>query len=1300
MGGNLGKTRPGAGYSSKGSKRQRHRRREVAGPYRSQSSVPSIRAEATPGEHRTAASTVRGARAEQAASQRADQAVHSILSRVNLPSQPADPRSTLEYARVTGDTPPTGPTLPELQETQPRLARLTEKEQLANLAEHENLGEPADLTNAILLASGIGEVGTLLRGAGELGAKELAGEAASAGAKQLAGTAEANSLARALAGIGGKRAAVRGAISSTAKRAEPTLVRDARQAVGKGAARAAEKVPKPVRVAGKVGARAATYPVKHPISAPLAIQAPAAAVHGDPKEFLKALEGKGTLASIAGAGSHIAPIVGEAAALPAAVLPTAFLTGRAGINAVQGNPEEWDELKKQYLETGLIPALAAGNPGTALKRLGEHPVYSGLEASLLASVLGRGAGITARGLTGDQIGGLERPDLTVRGTPVRVGRGYSRDLIRQGIQRGFDRAKGNEIGADTFRGRRKLKEAANRWESGQEAIRKSYGHQDVHALKKALPKKWGRIDRKSAEVVNLAVERIVRHPETFHEDLPLYKKMLDEAAQAKRPDGKPLLDKAQRANNKALRKQIDVALKGGNPEAVVHSANAFIELQQPILKEMVDLKLIDADQAAKASAVPFARVHLGSTHGVPPEHQPYIAEKISAERQLANAYEKAVKEKAPAETIAALSEAHTKAVESIARAEEKHSQHLDAHGNPLSLDQITAEMQRHGVEAPGFLSHRSPTPGDFYQPNVGGAILPRGVRTGESVATGSQLGGIEALARQLHRGRGLVLRAKAWNKAITDFGLKVRGIDTAADARLVNADPARYGLDPSLEGQLVAVPRFPFGAKKEEIAGALEHQDPSIAGELASNIVHGALDAGIKGELAPDTKVVLFPKKVAEEMRAGVTPAGPGLRGAQAATTLFTRTVLPFSPGWYLGNFFDNYTRTVLAGVNPVHYAIGNKLRKGMSVEHEAELLAGAHYASLGALNPHRSVESLIRGYDPVSKTIREAATWGERHGKGQAVAKFGPRLLSESSNLLVKMNSFLTEDLPQRAVLGKTALNEFRATQHSWVKALTHQKKLAESFQKGLDDPATMIRFQKALEEVQGNYTRMSPAARKYLRNVSPFWTWFRAAYKFVYATMPAHHPIQTGLLTAGARATKPTREEYGLVKAGEGGEKPLPDYMQSAIPLRGGGAFPLSSYSSFGYASSPIEAVARLPFSSVQSVVEALRGRDWKGEQLEGGDSNKIATALWSLATAFIPGTPLFAQEKEGKRSLKPELPSLPHVYDKSYLDYKRQPTQQITVPAGGSGSSSSGPDYGNIFGGGGGSSGVNYGAVFGGG
>lgn len=1317
-------------HGFKGTPRQRVRRRtkEAAGPYRSQSSVPSIRAQATRREHR-----------------------------------PTPVAGRLRGVIMHPGTVSTGPSLSDVLGAISTVASASKgvAPAPAPLESAEHLGK--EQIDAWLKRVKKHGMDTNLPGVGKHSALNAAFQTAqiATGGEAAAEASAASKIAKAIS-ESNKLASEAGAASKLA-----------RTGIARRLAQGTERLPKSVRTTGRVAGRGVALPVRHPFTAPLAAQVPSAAIHGDPKEFLKALEGHGTFAKvsgdIAGAIGSVAPggefakhLIEEGVNLPAVVLPSAFLTGKAAVNAAQGNPGEINALLKQWKETGVLPALAEGNGSAALSALKNRPLYSALEALGAANAVGRGAGAAARAASHDRVGGLSRPDLPVRGTNIRIKRRYSRDLIRQLGQRAYDRTgRGSSVAPDTLRGRHYLKEAANRFEAGSEAIRKGSNQRDLEALKAILPKKrFGRLDRKSAEVVNLAVERIARHPETFHADLHHYKQMLEATAKELRPDGKPVLDKAQMAANRALVKQIDAGLKldHGRIKGTVDAANAFVALQKPILEEMVALKLISPDQAAKAAATGFARVHMGAGHGVPENfirdlegvhartrenfkgearaavsgHREAVTQ---AERQLSIArggYAQAERSLSTLRAnlrnlqrqenrggVAVASKAQERLAANVKRAEETvqnakqrvalaerdatqskatldaevqrlHQVRgeklkpiedairkakadgavmLDKHGYPLTLEQITAEMQRQGVGPAGFLSHRTPSVGDFYQPGFGGALMPKGVRTGEAVAKGLQLGGVEALVRQLHRSRGLVHRAEQWNKAIDRFGIVVPGVKTFKDAQRVLRDPARYGLDPAIEP--IPVPRYPFMAKQNEILGALEHQDPSIAGDLASGVLFDALDAAQKGSLSPDTRVAFFPGKVVEQLKAGVQPAGPGLRGAQAATTLFTRTVLPFSPGWYIGNGLDNAIRTALAGINPAHFLIGSKVRKELTPAQVDELLAGAHYSSVSALNPHRSVDSLVRGYDPLSKGIRSAADWGQRHGWQQAVVKFGPKMLGAASNYLIAVNKYITEDLPQHGALGKLALAEFRATQGSWTKALTHQHELAAEFAKGVRNPDKLIQFQKDLEEIYGNYTRMSPAARKVLRNVSPFWTWFRAAYRFAFLTMPAHRSISTGFLTAMAQATEPQREAYGLDKMGE---RPLSSFMQGAIPLPGGGVFPAASYSSFGYAANPVEAVNKLAFPQYRPIFEALSGRDWKGEELPGGEGGKVLGAFWALATAFVPGAPLFAGESEGKKVLGPHLPKLPHSYPPDYVEYKREPTKQITVPAGGGSSSSS--------------------------
>lgn len=1110
------------------------------------------------------------------------------------------------------------------------------------LSQQEGLKEPDDLTNAILLASGAGEIASLGRTIGEVGIKEALGGAA---AREAASSAEST----------GVKAALRAAAKRAAQKAEPEAVRATRQA-------ASEAIPQSVKTAARVAAKGASYPVRHPVQAPFSAQVPFALAHGNPKELVKPLEGTGVYANVVGAlANKVGGVPGEAISLPATVLPTAFLTGKAAVNAAQGNGSELSHLLDAYRKTGLLPALVEGNLGEAAHRLGEHPLYGGLEASGALSALGRGLGAGARALPGE-FGSLDRADLPVGATGLVRERGYSRDLIRQLGQRAFDRTQfGQRVKPSTLRARRIQKEAANRFSSNAEARRRQMNHELDKSLADILPRRGpvvhfkgrnrGKLDRRGAEIVSLAVERLIQHPQTFHEDLPFYRHLIEDAAKERS------LGPEQLRRHRALIDQIKRAEKIDDPHRihnVINAANAFIDLQQPILEEMQKLKLLTPAQSRMARLVSFARVHMGAGW--------------------------------------------------------KEDGLVDKEGQPLHAEQIEAEMARRGVEPPGFISHQPPKPGDYFQPHYGGAMLPKGTRTGEAAVTGTALHGIEALTRQLRRSSGLVHRAKTWNAAVTEFGHVVRGVKKFADAWKVKENPEKYGLDPN--EQWVTVPLHPFQAKKHEREGALENQSPAMAlleqggdtsysHDHAGEILADSLKAGEKEELAPGTEVAFMPKKIAEEFRKDAEPSNTGLKAGQAATNVFKRAVLPFSPSFYIGNGFDNYMRTFLAGINPAHFLVGSKVARKLSEETKAELLGGALYSSVDRMAPHRSIESIVKGEDLASKAARRMAEWSHRHGAKQAAAKFLPSLMSGASHFLLSTNALLTERLPQYGALGKVALADMRETQGSWAKAIRHFDEASTEFAKGAPKLSTMTRLQKDLEEVYGNYSRMSPGARKTLSTFVPFWTWMRAAYKFVYVTMPAHHPIQTGLLTAARRANQAHLEAFGLDPEGA---KPVEDYLRGGIPIDAtGGIVPTANYNSFGYAASPSEAGERAVAPQIAAVREGLGGRNAFGEPLPGSPSeaDKVLAATLGLVRAAIPGMNLVLDEEKGKTVIKPHVP-LPHEYDAEKVAQARIKRQTISVPVKGettgSSASSTGVDYGSVFSGSASSS-VNYASVFGG-
>lgn len=1156
---------------------------------------------------------------------------------------------------------------------------------------HEGLtADPiAELAISSAATLGLGAAANALRGGTEAGLTAAEAAAARAGASEAGSQAAGGSV----------RAALQDVLKGAATKAEPQAVRAARQSVS-------EAIPQGVKTAAKTAARAGSYPVRHPIQAPFAFEVPAAITHGKPGDLLKPLSGTGTYANLVGkAAGAVGGVPGEAISLPATVLPTAFLTGKALVNASHGNSAELHHLISEYGKTGLLPALASGNLGEAANRLGEHPLYGGLEASGALSVLGRGLGIGARALPGD-LGETKRAPIAIGDTGLIKERTYSKDLVRQLLQRAYDRTPaGQRVKPSTFRARRIQKEAATRFQANAEARRRQVNQDLGQELKQVLPRrgpeltfrgrKRGKLDRRSSEVVNLAVERIIQHPETFHEDLPHYRHLIESAAK-----GEDLAPEAAK-RNKALVNQIKKAESITNPHRIrdaVQAANDFVDLQKPILDEMLELGLLTPEQARMARLVSFARVHMNAGFGRPAEIE-------KALQRVSHEMSKATSPEMQGRLLAKLNKLQNK------------SQLLDQHGNHLSAEAVEAEMQRRGVEPPGFLSHQPPTPGDFYQPSFGGASLPKGTRTGVAVLTGTQLGGIESLVRQLRRSAGLVHRAKTWNAAISEFGHVAHDpktgepLKTFSEGRKAIEHPGKYGLDPN--EKWVAVPRHPFMAKKHEREGALEQQTPAMkileeggdatfSEDEAGAILADGLKKGIKGELDPKTPIAFMPVKIAKEFRAEATPSSPGLKGLQATSTGFKRAVLPFSPGFYIGNAFDNGLRTVLAGIRPDHFVVGHLLERRMSKETKAELLGGAFYSSVDRLAPHRSVDSVFVGEDMVSKSLRSMAEWSHKHGWKQAVAKAGPLAIAGISHLLLSANAMLTERLPQMGALGKIALADMRETQGSWARVLTHFSEAADEFAKGTPKLSTMTRLQKGLEEVYGNYSRMSPGARKILSTVVPFWTWMRAAYKFVYVTMPAHHPIQTGLLTAAQRANQKHLEAFGLEPEGE---KPVEGYLTGSIPNDAtGGLIPTANYNSFGFAAQPAEALQRGVFPQISGVREGLAGRNPFGEPLKSvTESDKAKAAVLGFIRATIPGINLVINEKSGKTVIEPHIP-LPHEYDAEKVAQARIKRQTISVPVKGettgSSSSTGGIDYGQVFSGSAGSSGIDYGKVFSGG
>lgn len=237
--------------------------REVAGPYRSQSSNPKIRSEATSHEHRREPATVAGIKRKEAAQERrtvtrkaaaqnarkarrqsarkARRIEHQAQS--ILQKAPPTPHAAVEEAK-RGVKPPQSK---QWRKAFPEAAKKADSAFLKHVASKENLGEPEDITHAIEVATLATGVGGAIKGAikvGEVGGEALLAKDAVSGAAS-AGSSAGSKVAKAAREVKGGVKARAGAkaerIRTTPERIKTAPRRAKTAASTKGGRRAARK---------------------------------------------------------------------------------------------------------------------------------------------------------------------------------------------------------------------------------------------------------------------------------------------------------------------------------------------------------------------------------------------------------------------------------------------------------------------------------------------------------------------------------------------------------------------------------------------------------------------------------------------------------------------------------------------------------------------------------------------------------------------------------------------------------------------------------------------------------------------------------------------------------------------------------------------------------------------------------------------------------------------------------------------------------------------------------------------------
>lgn len=1167
------------------------KKKEVAGPYRSQSSVPSIRSKATRREHRK----VSVPRLAPRSNGRTSRLAHALTER----------------ATITDRSGVSIPLVPTPEEAEKLAAKLDSLKDERFAREHWGSWEDDPPALEVLEIASLGIPGLGLVGAG---------------AKATRGAILAERLLGASKAVKASKGAVRAATKAApAGKAAKTAVRGARAA----------------------SRHARRHPFLAAASSPVVAEVPG----GDLK---KGLEGTGRLAAALSKGSQAVSTavpgiagnaLGDLVALPAYVLPSAFLTGKAGLEAAQGRPQAAEKLWDDFLKESTLPALATGQFAEAGSRAAEHPLYAALELAGVKAVVGRGAGAIARGGRAPEM----RAPLKVYGD-IAIPRGrYSKDAFNESVQRMRDRRLAQRgFEAAPRQKARYLDGRVDRTVFAGEAARKTAVRDGEEAME-AIAKIAG---SKNADAVALAVQRIARNPDTAIADLQRYRVGLL-AEQANLTGGR------LRASQATV-ERVEKAIAHNDPEALVAAANEFIRRQEPVQAGLHERGVYDPEQTERASAIGFMRVHEGASHGKPEGGGP--TQMLTREGESLS----------------------TQAIRD-------------------ALSRQGAEPPGFVSNRPGELGR-----GAYYRPSTErpSGIGPK--TTGKAVLQGTSNTDFDAITRQLVSGVSRLEQAKGFDTFTREYGLaKPDGtyFTNTAQARHAADNPDDFGMAlPDVPGGWVPWRTVPWPTRTAELEAQRQHGHPAIGepdtpevapgqGEaFAAKTVERALDEG-------DGPVVLIPKIVADRIQEHFKPKSPFERTGEAITGQYKNAILPTSPGWLAGNVADIWgIRTPMSGVTPGDILAGKGLER--IVRHELtpdetvrvmESVVPGGFFGTRRSQPHRAYEQFI-GHR-VEPFWRAAATF--RHAPGiEAIGN----LFARYRDMVFDAENRFIERTPQYGALAKHVREELGMTRHQFRKAVRDMEPVVTDFVRGFRKQDNVDRAARSIEDIYGNWGKNGPDARRFLTTWAPFWMWLRAATKFAFVTLPRDHPALTAILAASEEMTREERQQFGL---DFGAHEPLPDYLQGGFPTGDGGIVGASNLTTFGFFSNLLENSASMAAPQLSSGIFAAFGLDWKGDRLVDGEGrpagqDKAAlAAVTALGESFVPFLNVVKRTADkGFEGLLPARKTDPELV--SYLRSLSQ-SRQINIPAESEGGG--GIDYGKVFGGSG-SSGIDYGAVFGGG
>jgi hypothetical protein len=536
-------------------------------------------------------------------------------------------------------------------------------------------------------------------------------------------------------------------------------------------------------------------------------------------------------------------------------------------------------------------------------------------------------------------------------------------------------------------------------------------------------------------------------------------------------------------------------------------------------------------------------------------------------------------------------------------------------GEPLSVEAIRADMRRNGVDPDtvGYVNTQQLTEGskNFYTPWRGNrGSMKSGRFTGKTFQRGAYPSRFENLVEQSARDAGLVARAKAHDKFISDYGIKKdlgngqTRFYTGAEAKVAAAEMSEAS---GVEYQ--AIRAYPSSAQR----GLVEQfQNPKTS--VDSTALMSDWNRERFKEPTGDESSVVVPKELISRTQAQANVGSSLLSPVGGA---FRRTVLALHTTWMTGNIIEAGLRSLVTGVHPGHYRVGKKLLNEIRL-HDEEAAARLEARAIGGTMFGTQIRNTNR--TQLGVALRRTPVLG------QAVTG-----LEAFTDGIFALNRELERQF-QIASLGKYAQREMQEFTDSWVQANRATTELFKDMARGYLDEGKQIEAARYVDECLGKYSKFSPKMRKAIQGYAIFLPWALNAVRFFTFTLPVKHPVQAGLLIASERMIDQDTKDAADSQPGT---------LRSEIPVDGG-VRQVARYTPAGLFAGAAKwkdeggydavynvlgtAAAKQVLPEVSSQLALLAyGVNWKGKKAMDQNGNPIgnrpAYAIYSFAEALIP-------------------------------------------------------------------------------